>query len=386
MSPDQGGDADVVVVGGGLAGALLALELAGRGLATELIDAGSPDPGSPDGGAFASATACATALSYGAMAPWAAPFTPMGWLIRGGPGRWRQLQRRHGPLGWQRAWFRPVGEGAPLGGLLPLPCSRVQARLLVSRWPAVLRAAGVRLSTGRVTALEPDSEGQGGWLLRLQQGASRRVPQLVLAAGAGCRPLWPALPQRLRVSWAGVLELDPRPGPGPAGGGLRLPARFSRLTLEARAAELGQEAWTVDPGLLSWDDGWLAGQISLLRPGLEPGEPPDVDLQERRLRQALSAIDADLASWPGRFRQVPVSFCPGGLPLVGPVAPPGLWLFSGFSGAFAQVPVLAPLLADWIAASGGPTRDAQPSASDASRRLHHLGVLPDRVLPSEQLS
>jgi glycine/D-amino acid oxidase-like deaminating enzyme len=374
---DGDGGAAVAVIGGGLAGGLLALELAGRGLATELFDAGSVAAGS----ASAAARACATALSYGAMAPWAAPFTPMGWLIRRAPGRWRQLQRRHGPLGWQRTWFRPVGEGAPLGGLLPLPCSRVQAQRLVARWPAVLRAAGVRLSAGRVTALEPDPGGQGGWLLRLQEGPSRRVPQLVLAAGAGGRALWPALPQQLRVSWAGVLELESRFGSGPGGGGLRLPARFSRLALEARAAELRQEAWTVDPGLLSWGDGWLAGQISLLRPGeegLQPGEPPDAVLQERRLRQALAAIDGDLAAWAGHFRQVPVSFCPGGLPLVGPLAAPGLWLFSGFSGAFAQVPVLAPLLADWIADRGRPTGDGPAKAGAVSRRLRDLGVLPDQ--------
>jgi glycine/D-amino acid oxidase-like deaminating enzyme len=361
---DGDGGAAVAVIGGGLAGGLLALELAARGLATELIDAGSAD-------------ACATALSYGAMATWAAPLTPMGWLIRGAPARWQRLQRRHGSLGWQRGWFRPVGEGAPLGGLLPLPCSRVQAQQLVARWPAVLRSAGVRLCSDRVMALEPDPGGQGGWQLRLPQGVTRRVPQLVLAAGAGCRALWPALPERLRVSWAGVLDLAPRPGRhGPAGGGLRLPARFSRLALEARAAGLEQEAWTVDPGLLSWGDGWLAGQISLLRPaqdGLQPGVPPDAALQERRLRQALSAIDGELAGWPGRFRQVPVSFCPGGLPLVGPLAPPGLWLFSGFSGAFAQVPVLAPLLADWI---------ADPGAA-ASHRLRDLGLLPDQPLPDQ---
>jgi hypothetical protein len=173
-----------------------------------------------------------------------------------------------------------------------------------------------------------------------------------------------------------VLELEPRPAPPPGGGGLRLPVRFGRLELEARAAELGEEAWVVDPGLLSWGEGWLAGQISLLRPGTEGllcGPPPPAQLQESRLRHALGAIDGELAGRPGRFRQVPVSFCPGGVPLVGPLGPPGLWLFSGFSGAFAQVPVLAPLLADWIAACPGTSR-----WTVASRRLERLGVLPDQ--------
>jgi glycine/D-amino acid oxidase-like deaminating enzyme len=371
---------DVAVVGGGLAGGLLALELVQRGLATELIDPLIASHSAAGTAAAATATelASATALSYGAMAPWAAPLSPMGLLIRGAPGRWRALQHRHGPLGWQRACFRPLGAGAPLGGHLPLPCSRVQAPVLWRCWPGLLRRAGVRLSAARVTALEPDQGPAGGWRLRLEQAPPRQVPQLVLAAGAGCRALWPALPPQLRASWAGVLELDPRPGPGPAGGGLRLPARFSRLALEARAAELQEEAWVVDPGLLSWGEGWLAGQISLLRPGPEPGEPPAADLQETRLRRALAAIDGALATWPGRFRQVPVSFCPGGLPLVGPWGPRGLWVFSGFSGAFAQVPMLAPLLADWIAACGDPASGWQRQPIPARRRLQRLGVLPDQ--------
>ncbi|MCP9927672.1 FAD-dependent oxidoreductase [Cyanobium sp. CH-040] len=370
MKPDPGAGAAVVVVGGGLAGALLALALRERGLATELIDAD---------------LASATALSYGAMAPWAASFAPMGRLIRGAPRRWRQLQRRHGPLGWHPAWFRPIGPGAPLGGMLPLPCSRVEAPLLVRRLPQVLRAAGVELTAARVRSLQPASDGTGGWRLELESGERRRTPQLVLAAGAGCRALWPGLTQRLRVSWAGVLELEPGSGPAPAGGGLRLPARFGRLALEARAPELEEEAWTVDPGLLPWDGGWLAGQISLVRPGLEPGPPPDAGLQERRLRDALAPLDRTLASRPGRFRQVPVTFCPGGLPLVGPLQPEGLWLFSGFSGAFAQVPVLAPLLAGWIAArhdpgDGGADAGRQNNGAHAGRRLLRLGVVPDASL------
>jgi glycine/D-amino acid oxidase-like deaminating enzyme len=385
VNHDPVADPAVVVVGGGLAGGLLALALRERGLATELI---APDPPAaeaadqPCGGYPGNATT----LSYGAMAPWAAPLSPMGRLIRGAPRRWRQLQRRHGPLGWQRTWFRPVAPGAPLGGVLPLPCSRVAAPHFVRRLPEVLRAAGVRLTAERVRSLEPSCDRTGGWLLQLERSGRRRAPQLVLAAGAGCRALWPELPRSLRVSWAGVLELEPRPGqPGPAGGGLRLPARFGRLALEARAPELAEETWVVDPGLLPWDGGWLAGQISLVRPGLDSGAPPAAGLQERRLRDALAPLDRALATWPGRFRQVPVAYCPGGLPLVGPLSPEGLWLFSGFSGAFAQVPVLAPLLADWIGARLGTgcaatDPDQQESGGLARRRLDRLGVLPDPAL------
>jgi glycine/D-amino acid oxidase-like deaminating enzyme len=70
-------------------------------------------------------------------------------------------------------------------------------------------------------------------------------------------------------------------------------------------------------------------------------------------------------------RQAAVAFCSSGAPLVGPVAEaPGLWVFSGFSAAFSQVPVLAPWLAMRIAAPAGPSAVAQ-------RQLQQLGVWPE---------
>jgi glycine/D-amino acid oxidase-like deaminating enzyme len=70
------------------------------------------------------------------------------------------------------------------------------------------------------------------------------------------------------------------------------------------------------------------------------------------------------------LRQAAVAFSSNGAPLVGPVEDaPGLWLFTGFSGAFAQVPVLAPLLAQRLA---GPRQ----RAVQAQRELQQLGVWP----------
>ncbi|MEA5411547.1 FAD-dependent oxidoreductase, partial [Synechococcus sp. BA-120 BA3] len=57
----------LTVIGGGLAGSLLALELVERGLAVTLIDA---------------AEATATALSYGGVAWWAGAPGPLGRLLR----------------------------------------------------------------------------------------------------------------------------------------------------------------------------------------------------------------------------------------------------------------------------------------------------------------
>jgi hypothetical protein len=117
------------------------------------------------------------------------------------------------------------------------------------------------------------------------------------------------------------------------------------LALERRAPRLEQEQWVVDPGLVPWGDTALVGQISLVRPGLELGDPPHAGLMEQRLRQGLAPWDPALARAPGRYRQAPVAFCTDGRPLLGPAAAAGLWRFTGFSAAFAQVPVLAPLQA-----------------------------------------
>jgi len=320
---------EVAVIGGGLAGGLLALELAQLGLGVALIDGASSGttPSHP----------CASHWSYGAIAPLAG-------------GRWAQLQRRHGDLGWRRRCFRPIGPGAPLAGRFPLPCSRVDGGLLQHRLPQVLERLGVCQRFVRVARLQPPVGAGAPWRLQPSGGGEAlEAWQVVLAAGPGCRALWPELPERLRVSWAGVLLLQPQGDGWPCGAApaMRLPARFSRLALEARAPELRQEAWQVDPGLIPWGDRWLAGQISLVRPGLELGDPPDPALQERRLREALAPWLPPLAHWPGTFQQVPVSFCSDGQPLVGPVpgAPPGLWAFAGFSAAFTAVPGAAPALA-----------------------------------------
>jgi glycine/D-amino acid oxidase-like deaminating enzyme len=310
-----------------VAGGLLALELAGLGLQVQLLDDGSPDRR-------------ATGWSYGAIAPWV-------------PQLWRRLQDRHGDLGWGGAWFRPLG-----GWLaLPLPCSRVDVVCLQQRLPQALAAAGVICSQASVEGLEPPQRSAGPWRLRLRGlPEPLQAHQVVLAAGAGCRALWPALPASLRVSWAGVLLLQAQPGGWPWAGpaAMRLPGRFSRLALEARAGTLEEESWQVDPGLLPWGERWLAGQISLVRPGLDAGAPPDARLQEQRLRRGLAPLLPALAHWPGHFQQVPVSFCCDGQPLAGPVAgAPGLWTFAGFGAAFTAIPPQARGLALRLAAAMG---------------------------------
>jgi glycine/D-amino acid oxidase-like deaminating enzyme len=337
----------VAVVGGGLAGSLLALALVDRGLAVTLIDGGRNQ---------------ATALSYGGVAWWAGGPTPLGRLIRQAPSRWRQLQTRHGALGWHGCGLRLHGGGWTTPLLRP-PFAQVDSAALMAALPALLAARGVSQCRARVLA--PPRPQAAGWQLDLDPGGALAVDQVVLAAGAGCRSLAPQLPERLRTSWAGVLTVLSLAAAAAAAspwiqtvrrGCIVQPRHWQRPALEKRAPQLAEEDWIVDAGLAPWGGGLLAGQISLVRPVSTDGVPPAAGPMEERLRQGLRDLDPRLGVLQGAYAQVPVAFCVDGLPLVGPLAgPAGLWVFCGFSGAFSQVPVLAPLLADAIAGAADLT-------------------------------
>jgi glycine/D-amino acid oxidase-like deaminating enzyme len=338
------------VIGAGLAGSLAALALARHGATVTLVGP-APDPSLPADPLLLSATS----LSYGSL---------LGW----GPIRhWRRLERLHGPLGLRRHGLVLHGWPFPLAGwppallalaTAPLPFARVDPPALMAALPGALAAAGVRRCERAVHALERPSAGP--WQLRLEpglpEGEGLEADRVVLAAGVGCRSLWPALPERLRFSWAGVLALSGNPGGSPwleqaRGGRVVQPRNWQRPALEAGAADLQQERWIVDAGLAPWGEGVVMGQISLVRPGVDPGDPPDPEWMESRLRQGLAGLDRALAALEGPYRQVAVPFCTDGQPLVGPVAgAEGLWVFTGFSGAFALVPSMAEDLAGAIQA------------------------------------
>ena len=393
-----------VIIGGGLAGGLLALALRELGVEVTLIDApaalveGSAKAvGSATAAPSAASVRSATAISYGAVPGWPLAATPLARLSARAPRLWRGLQRRHGALGWRTAALRLHGENPALRGLSRfgvLPFAQVDTALLDRRWPELLAAAGVDRISAAVEQLE--LQPAGGATLSLADGRVISAAVVVLAAGSGCRRLWPELPSRFRSSWAGVLELPAFP----AVLGRRacwLPQRFARVPLERRAAQLQAPAWVVDPGLVPRAGGALLGQLTLVRPALEPGRPPEAAEIEQQLRQALAAEPwgSPLAALPGELRQAAVAFCSDGVPLVGPVAA-GIWAFTGFSAGFSQAPVLAPLLARCLVGQGwdgdggrwsgrwsgrwrqagerGEGRDT--SSAQAQIRLQRLGVWP----------
>jgi glycine/D-amino acid oxidase-like deaminating enzyme len=336
----------VAVVGGGLAGSLAALALAHRGSPVTLL---APPAAAEEREPAELGTA--TSLSYGALAG------PASWQA------WRDLEAVHGPFGLRAAtllrhgdaWLDRLPAAVQAWPSRLLGFGRVDPPALLAALPAALAAAGVQRQSAVVRSLEPRNR---GWRLALDTAtgpATLHSARVVLAAGAGCHALWPGLPDRLRVSWAGVLTLPNVPaGPWPAHaarGRVVQPFDWQRPLLEGRAACLQQEEWIVDAGLAPRDDGLVVGQVTLVRPGASSGLPPDPASMEERLRAGLRRLDPALAALAGTYRQVPVAFCVGGDPLVGPVpGAPGLWAFTGFSAAFSRVPLRAVDLAAAMAA------------------------------------
>ncbi|MEB3270317.1 MAG: FAD-dependent oxidoreductase [Synechococcus sp.] len=381
MAP--GASPQITVIGAGLAGCLAALALRERGAAVQLL---APV-----------ADLAATGLSYGSLQGITAA------------RRWRRLEARHGPLGWRPSAvvLHRLGAGPPAaapagdrGGRVgpgpwlpllpaPLPFSRVDTSILMAALPRLLRAAGCTWLEQRVHRLE--AMGGGRWYLQLEDGSGLETDRLLLAAGAGCRQLWPSLPPQLGSSWAGVLVQNRLQGrcrwlTALRRGWLVFPTHLRRIDLERVSTPPPGPRWCVDVSLAPWGRGALLGQIIWLdggepagpsrpgepgsvaaanaagpaaagalppgprAPGLEAPEPPvhpgppDPVLQERRLRQALGQLHPDLADLEAEYRQVPVSYSSDGVPVTGQVAP-GLWVLAGCSNAFSRLPALAEQLA-----------------------------------------
>lgn len=240
----------MLIVGGGLAGGLLALALRERGVEVSLIEAQQPS---------------ATQWSYGVIPGWPLGTSALALQVAKASSLWSGLQGRYGALGWAKARLTLHG-GRPWAHLVPLPAAQVDTARFHTRLPEVLHQAGVRLLITEALRVERD---QGQWLVPCRDGSVQRSEQLVLAAGAACRSLWPAWPELLRSSWAGVLELPHCPTAL-----LQLPAQFQRPAVERRSGELKAPCSVVDAGLVPRGAGALLGQISRFAPGLAlPARP-----------------------------------------------------------------------------------------------------------------
>lgn len=152
------------MIGAGLAGSLVALALADRGAAVELLDPGQG--------------CSATNLSYGGVPWWAGAPGPMDQLMASAPAAWRHLEQRHGPLGWSPCslrlhWSDAETEAAAAAGEVAFANSGLDQTL--ARVEALARR---HLGADQVERLEasPASGGGGccGWTTAASTAASCR--------------------------------------------------------------------------------------------------------------------------------------------------------------------------------------------------------------------
>ena len=398
---------DILVVGGGLCGTLVALALRQRQLGVTIVT-GSDHP---------QPIPTATHYSYGGIPSWIGVGDSGRMLSGQGLAGWLQLQEQYGDLGlrpaalmlyWSAADNNAAVEAAvemlmanlpaeitpehcshtdfyegglknlelTCAGAIRLPYGRIDGHRYQQAMATVLSHQKVMCSPSAVAQLEVRHGQCIG--AHLADGTILKSDGVVLATGAAMASLLP-LPkasQHFPYSWASVLPLrQPKPHPDV----ILQPLLGGREQMEHQ----GRGDLVVDPGLAPWNGGLVFGQVTSTEHQSKLPKSPEnsttmslpgpwqPSVAEGYLHHALAELAPGLVAasqqQQATVRHCPVSYSPDGRPWIGPC--PGienLWLFGGFRGGFALAPVLAPLLADAIAHS---------SNLDAK-----LGVDPARLL------
>lgn len=357
---------DWIVVGNGLAGAVLSYELACRDLKVLLLDDGSAS----------SATRC----SYGGIAYWAAQDAMTKILYREGIERHRQLEAElDSPTEFRELdlllTFPPGVEGEQLlstysevaiaptlidaataqelepqlsqtavGGALTVKHGHVSPHKIVAAFNQAFRRRGGQHIIASVRGLVRIGNRVTGVLTPNQAYTAGSV---AVCVGAYSRQLLKQA--RLSVpclySHAELVKLEPMDTHLRA---MIMPALADRFGAEATAGDpdcrpLWQQPQgeivppVLDAGAIQFLDGTTyIGQISRFRAELEAAVDPDQS--EAEIRQGIVSQLPCLADRPGQWFHTLVAFTSDGLPLVGPLPEvTGLHLFSGFSSPFAMV-------------------------------------------------
>ena len=227
---------EVVVVGGGLIGSLIAYRLRQAGLEVTLLEAGQAGQ--------------ATRASAGMLAPYAEGLQgePLAWAqesLAEYPGLVRELQAQTGlevPLELSGVWrsAHPLRGWRDLDGLEPHPGGYLDPVRLLAAVQRAFVSLGGRLVQDEAQRLEP------GWVHTPTRRLAAR--QIVIAAGAWSSRF--GLPVRPLKGEALRLGGPPPPGPVFVGEGYALP-RGGQVYLGAT----GREGWT--PGVEAEGLRWL---------------------------------------------------------------------------------------------------------------------------------
>ena len=293
----------VLVIGGGLAGSLAALALRQRGLPVTLLSPGHT-------------SATASQASYGGVPWWAAP------ALARAPELWQALERRHGPLGWQRCkltlhggcanppgaigFAGPDGKGAfadslawdgsPMAGAESAPTADPRALAAAAAGvKALLAAAGETVverlgEAGQLLALELPYGRVDGCALAaalpaaLERAGVRRVAGRALALQARLGSPW-----QVRLADGGVLGAETVLLAAGAASGQLWPALLPELAT----------SWA---GVLALSGADLAASdlpagasAGIVMPLL--GQRQALEQQTPNRGEARAVVDAGLAPW-----------------------------------------------------------------------------------------
>ncbi|MGD1953323.1 MAG: NAD(P)/FAD-dependent oxidoreductase [Leptolyngbyaceae cyanobacterium] len=372
---------DWIVIGNGLAGAVLSYELAKLGLSVMLIDDGNPD----------SATRC----SYGGIAYWSGTDSITQELFQAGIERHTQLSDELGAATEFRELdllltFAPDVDGAnlvdqygqfaiapqlisakeaqklepqlnleSLGGAFTVKHGHVNPIKTLEAFNQAFRQLGGQQQIAAVTGLVRVKDRVTGITTPTQAYAAGNV---AVAAGGYSRKLLKKSNLQVPVyhTHAEIVALPHVDQPLRT---LIMPAVASRFDAEAAASDPDTEKlWDqpnhvisppiLDVGVIQFlDQSTYIGQISRFRTDLDP-DSIDAAKSEARMRAGITAQLPCLSDAPGQWRHCLVTFSRDSLPLVGPLPNvDGVHIFSGFTSPFAMLLPIAQRFASWVSGS-----------------------------------
>ncbi|MEO1400099.1 MAG: FAD-binding oxidoreductase [Cyanobacteria bacterium J06635_1] len=367
---------DWIVVGNGLAGAVLSYELARQGHSVLLIDEASPDSG--------------TRYSYGGIAYWSGTDEISKILCQEGIERHRTLadeldgdtefreldllltllkdddveavaqQYHHYAIppqlisAQEACTLEPQLDRGEIAGALRVPHGHVNPIKTVEAFNQAFRRLGGQHLIAPVTGLVRVGNQVTGVTTPEQAYAAGQV---AIAAGAYSHQLLGAIGIQVPLYYTHA-EIIETPPINLSLRAMIMPANAGRFAMEDEVSQPEKSPlWQtpqqiaepiLDTGMIQFLDGSLRiGQLSQAHSDFAPASNPA--LSEARLRAAIATQLPALKTVPGQWRHCLVTFSRDSLPLLGPPAHlEGIHLFSGFTSPFAMLMPIAQRFTQWL--------------------------------------